>query len=30
MDKDPGQYLTDVHGDYDPYASGGLAGMLGE
>ena len=30
MDKDPGRYLTDVHGDYDPYASGGLAGMLGE
>ena len=30
MEKDPGQYLTDVYGDYDPYASGGLARLLGE
>ena len=30
MEKDPGQYLVDKYGDYDPYASGGLAGMLGE
>jgi len=24
------QYVTDRQGDYDPYASGGIAGMLGE
>ena len=30
MEEDPGQWLTDVHGDYDPYASGGLARLLGE
>ena len=30
MEEDPGQYLLDKYGDYDPYASGGLAGMLGE
>ena len=30
MDKNPGEWLTEKYGDYDPYASGGLAGMLGE
>jgi hypothetical protein len=30
MEKDPGQYLVDKYGDYDPYASGGLAGLIGE
>ena len=30
MEEDPGQWLTDTYGDYDPYASGGLARLLGE
>ena len=30
MDEDPGQYLVDQYGDYDPYASGGIARLLGE
>ena len=29
MDEEPSQWLVDKYGDY-PYASGGLAGMLGE
>jgi hypothetical protein len=29
MEKDPGQYLVDQYGDI-PYASGGLAGLIGE
>ena len=29
MEETPGEWLVDKHGDY-PYASGGLAGMLGE
>jgi len=29
MEETPGEWLVDKYGDY-PYASGGLAGMLGE